>query len=905
MRAMRRSRSRPWFVDGAATALLALLCACGGSGGAAPGSGPTGPTVLARLAAALLGSTPTTVVDPAARGLALLEVSDDGQVRFGVTGEPSWVGSVVGLALHQGAPGTDGPVVLELLAAGGGFDAATATTQGSASLDSATAAALAASPGGYYVRVATTGAPAGLVRGSLAAFAGLEWHALLDDGGTVPPNTSGASGAASLRVLPDLSLRWVVALAAPPVAALTAAHVAPGGPGVPGAALLPLDFGDAALDAGAGTVRGTETPALGTLSRLGLAPQAFHVACVTASFPGGIVRGQLSTAAEELWALLEGSEELLPVSPFARGAVGLRLSGLTQGQASFAVPVAQSVSAVSEATIREGVAGATGPAALDLRAGADFGASESTGSGEGTVTYDQLLYARLLADPSRFHAQFRTAAAPAGLCRGQLTRVPPTFVAQLAGSNEVPPALPSGTGKLQTVLTGLQACTWTLRMTSPPGASITALHVHDGAAGLEGPVLIDLDAAGATLSGDVLSGQATFTGRTFVRLLADPAAFYGNAHTAALPDGAVRGQMFHLTQDSPPAGLVYASPVTYVTGQAIAPNVPDSVGGAVTGYGVTPALPAGLALDPLTGILSGTPTVITAQATWTVTASNASGSASTALVLQVDEGPPLTLAYATPVIYVVGTAITPNAPTVTGGAVTSWSVSPALPAGLSLDAVTGVISGTPTAAAAATDHTVTAANGAGNVTALVNVRVDAALTAPSGLSYTTPVTYVTGAAITANQPTVGGGAVSSWSVSPTLPAGLSLDPATGVISGTPTAVTATATYTVTAANAAGSTQATLSVTVDLGPPAGLSYDNDPAIGYVIGGTFPTMSPSSTGGAVASYSITPALPAGLTLHTTTGVISGAPTTTSAQTTYTVTATNAAGSTTATVTITVLQ
>ena len=70
----------------------------------------------------------------------------------------------------------------------------------------------------------------------------------------------------------------------------------------------------------------------------------------------------------------------------------------------------------------------------------------------------------------------------------------------------------------------------------------------------------------------------------------------------------------------------------------------------------------------------------------------------------------------------VGTAIVSMAPTVTG-IVTNYSVSPALPPGLGIDAATGVISGTPTAVSAAGTYTVTASNTGGSTAAEVAIGV--------------------------------------------------------------------------------------------------------------------------------------------------------------------------------------
>ncbi|MDA1194237.1 MAG: PQQ-dependent sugar dehydrogenase [Planctomycetota bacterium] len=79
--------------------------------------------------------------------------------------------------------------------------------------------------------------------------------------------------------------------------------------------------------------------------------------------------------------------------------------------------------------------------------------------------------------------------------------------------------------------------------------------------------------------------------------------------------------------------------------------------------------------------------------------------------------------------YRVGAAITPNTATATGATPTQWSVLPALPQGLQLDAATGTISGTPAVPASTTAHTVTASAGASQATADVTVQIGAALPA--------------------------------------------------------------------------------------------------------------------------------------------------------------------------------
>jgi hypothetical protein len=91
----------------------------------------------------------------------------------------------------------------------------------------------------------------------------------------------------------------------------------------------------------------------------------------------------------------------------------------------------------------------------------------------------------------------------------------------------------------------------------------------------------------------------------------------------------------------PPSALSYATgTAVYTNGVLVTANIPTSTGGAVTSYSISPALPAGLSLSSLTGIVSGTPTTVTAKASYTVTASNLSGSTTATLIITVIDAPP-------------------------------------------------------------------------------------------------------------------------------------------------------------------------------------------------------------------------------------------------------------------------
>ena len=266
----------------------------------------------------------------------------------------------------------------------------------------------------------------------------------------------------------------------------------------------------------------------------------------------------------------------------------------------------------------------------------------------------------------------------------------------------------------------------------------------------------------------------------------------------------------------PPVGLAYAD-IGVIVGKAAPDDVPTSSGGKIVSYAIAPRLPAGLQLNPASGVIDGTPAVAASPQVYTVTGINEAGSVQASLRIEVRDPllPPAGLRYASPaVVYPLDQAIASNVPGSSGGTIASYAVLPALPEGLALDPATGVIGGTPTTVSASQAYVVTARNDAGTAQATVTIGVDEQVQSPTHLAYSDPSpTWLQYGLVSTDTPTNGGGPIASYSVTPALPEGLALDPATGVISGRPATEVAAAGYVVTGRNSAGSIETTLQIAV--------------------------------------------------------------------------------------------
>ncbi|MCC6538517.1 MAG: CHRD domain-containing protein [Bryobacterales bacterium] len=223
--------------------------------------------------------------------------------------------------------------------------------------------------------------------------------------------------------------------------------------------------------------------------------------------------------------------------------------------------------------IHSGAAGVNGPVTVDsgitgnanLAVGAGRTLIQRTGHARPTAAAAVATLEGLLSNPNGYYVNLHTSTNPAGLFRGQLHRAERrTFITQLSGANEVP-ALEgnfSGIGTFH----GYRALDSTGRYVTGGGLFIVnynfgaaqrlqGLHIHRGAAGVNGPVVIDSGLTG----NNAIETSANGAGSTSFMMAApaesaaavlalndmwdSPAGFYMNLHTATNPGGMIRGQM--------------------------------------------------------------------------------------------------------------------------------------------------------------------------------------------------------------------------------------------------------------------------------------------------------------------------------------------------------------------------
>jgi hypothetical protein len=286
-------------------------------------------------------------------------------------------------------------------------------------------------------------------------------------------------------------------------------------------------------------------PAVGlALSLAGAAPAQAHDHGAAARGPA-VATSSGSSATHLFAARLSGANEVPAADPDGSGNALVVVRG---NRVTFALQWSN-ITAPILGHIHRAAAGVNGPVVVPFF-GTPMPATATAAAGAVTVS-DPQIAADIVADPAGFYVNLHTAAFPGGAIRGQLGRLRHApdlrnllprgrLHAILTGAQEVPAADPDGRA-IASVNLRQDSVDFRLAWTA---VSPILGHIHRGAAGTNGPVVVPFFTTAVPASIFALAGTVPDVDPALVReIRAAPGNYYVNLHTVEFPTGAVRGQL--------------------------------------------------------------------------------------------------------------------------------------------------------------------------------------------------------------------------------------------------------------------------------------------------------------------------------------------------------------------------